>query len=305
MAQYDEFFFINREDMPCLYDLSWDEKVPAIIIKIHRDFIENCSVPPRSPMICHFMGKFGFSAFDCFRANLFREQLFGFDGAFQKIGRENDFIIFEAKIPQVEKQLNEVCHECNGSKQNKDFEEEKCLYCKGTGLESIMDWKPIYAISASFTIFFELAFLKCFKNNKTLCSFPQLITVETVTEEKQHGGSLSGTYSIPLVRFLSSFQPNSEIAEMTEAMIKVWKKMFNGVDEYGKHSFWAKVAYENGWLNVSCPGDACGLHPDSFGPNPGKGYKFSCHNVDTPMQQITLLAGLAALCDKARKEIIC
>jgi hypothetical protein len=305
MAQHDEFFFIDGEDMPCLYELSWDEHIPAIVIKMHRDFVESCFVSAEAPpIICHFMGNFGFFAFDCFRPNLFGEQLFGFDGAFQKVKEEKDFMIFEARIPQVEKQLNEACHECNGTKQDRNLEGKKCLYCKGTGREMVMDWKPAYAISATFTIFSSLAsFMHC-KKHKTSCAFPQLLTVETITEKEQHGGSLYGVYSIPLARFLSSFEPNTEIIEITRAMIKAWDKMFGKTDKYERLSFWAKVANKNGWLNVSCPGDACGLHPEgSWEPRLGEGYKFSCHNVDSPMQQISLLAGLAALCDKARKEI--
>ncbi len=304
MAQQDEFFFIERENMPCQYELSWDEKTPAIVIRMHRDFIEGCSVSSEAPLISHFLAEFGFSVFDCFKANLFGEQIFGFDGAFQKVGEKKDFIIFEARIPQVEKQLNEACHECDGSKQDKSLEGEKCLYCKGTGREMVMDWRSVYAISATFTVFFALASLRHCKKDKTSCAFPQLITVETITEKKQHGGSLDGVYSIPLAGFLSSLGPNTEIAEMTEAMVGAWGKMFGEIDKYQRYSFWAKVAYKNGWLNVSCPGDACGLHPaDSMGPTLGEGYKFSCHNVDSPMQQISLLAGLAALCDKARKGI--
>ena len=304
MAYCEEYFFIDSENMPCLYELSWDRKTPAIIIKMHRFFVESCSVSPRAPNVSYFLREFGFSAFDCFKANLFGEQLFGFDGAFQKIGEEKDFIIFEARIPQVKKQLNEACHECNGSKQDRNLEREKCLYCNGTGRENIMDWKPVNAISATFTVFLSLASLRCYKKDRTSCALPQLLTVETITEKKMHGGSLGGVYSIPLVGFLSSFDEDTEIVEMTKAMIKAWDKMFGKTDKYQRHSFWAKVAYKNGWLNVSCSGDACGLHPvDNWGSTPGEGYKFSCHNVDSPMQQIALLAGLAALCDKARKEI--
>ena len=96
------------------------------------------------------------------------------------------------------------------------------------------------------------------------------------------------------------------MVEMIEAMIKTWQKMFptKKVDKYDRYSFRASVDYENGWLNVSCPGDACGLNPaNSCGGEDGRGYEFSCHNVDSPMQQLTLIAGLAALCDKAKKEI--
>ena len=103
------------------------------------------------------------------------------------------------------------------------------------------------------------------------------------------------------MKFLSSFAPDTEIIEVRKAMIAVWKKMFGKLEAYDKYSFIAKVAYKDGWFNMSCPGDACGLHPaDNMGTVSGRGYKFSCHNVDNPMQQIALLAGLAVLCDKAK-----
>ena len=174
MAQYTEFFFVERENMPCQYELWWDKKTPAIVVKMHRDFVAGLSVSSEAPLISHFMGECGFSAFDCFRANLFGEQLFGFDGAFQKIGEEKDFIIFEARIPQVEKRLNEACHECNGSRKDKNLEGEKCLYCKGTGRELVLDWKPAYAVSATFTVFFFLASLRHCKKDKTPCLSPPI-----------------------------------------------------------------------------------------------------------------------------------
>jgi hypothetical protein len=222
MARHEEFFFVERENMPCQYKLSWDAKTPAIVVRMHRDFVAGLSVSSEAPIISCFMGEFGFSAFDCFRANLSGEQLFGFDGAFQKVKEEKDFIVFEVRIPQVEKQLNEVCHECNGTKQDRNLEGEKCLFCKGTGRESAMDWKSAYAISATFTVFFSLASLRHCKKDKTSCAFPQLLTVETITEKRQHGGSLGGVYSIPLAGFLLSFEENTEITEMTEAMLS-WR----------------------------------------------------------------------------------
>ena len=48
---------------------------------------------------------------------------------------------------------------------------------------------------------------------------------------------------------------------------------------------------------------ACGLNPSHDHMDIGQGYEFSCHNTDTPAQQLTLLAGLAALHDLVRKDM--
>ena len=129
------------------------------------------------------------------------------------------------------------------------------------------------------------------------------MTVHTVTIREMQGGSLGGEYSKRLCYWMCLLwdQGKQNIVEMKDAMVVAYNKML-GKDSYNEHSTWAEIAYNNGWLNTSCPGDACGLHPADFSIERGEGYRFTCHNVDNPMQQITLLAGLAALHDKARKE---
>ena len=53
-----------------------------------------------------------------------------------------------------------------------------------------------------------------------------------------------------------------------------------------------------------CPGNACGIHPTEVDLRYDLGgYEFSCHNVDSPAQQMALIVGLAALHDMARKEM--
>ncbi|MCX6721743.1 MAG: hypothetical protein NTY04_00925, partial [Candidatus Staskawiczbacteria bacterium] len=269
--------------------------------KVHKDFVRNSAVMPEtSHMVKHFMEDFSFSSFN----GDLKAGDFGFDGAFKRGFPQGDFHIFRVFIPLVEKQSDKKCSRCNGNGEDECREGEKCLMCHGTGKEHNLDWKTAYAISASFTAFFLAASLRTEKKDKTSCSLPQLITVETLTIQDQHGGSLGGVYSIPLVKFLSSFEPHTEIGEMTSVMWAAWKIMFPRADKYERHSFRANVDYENGWLNVSCYGDACGLNPsDGSGCRKGEGYKFSCHNTDSPMQQLALIAGLAALCDRARREI--
>lgn len=78
------------------------------------------------------------------------------------------------------------------------------------------------------------------------------------------------------------------------------------------HATWKAVAPRNlkrcadqcyarvrdGRFELGCFGDACDLsvYPDS---DP----MFSCHNLDTPFQQATLLAGLASICGVAKRKV--
>lgn len=289
---------ITREDVPCWYELSWRSKKPAIILKIHKDFIS--SIKPISED--NFMVK---SLKEEFRFNRFIgsfEENFGFDNAFILVGEKENFVEFVVKIPKIKKWTNENCSNCKGSGKEMFVDSRRdCFHCEGTGKERIIDWHPAYAISASFSIFTTLA---RFPKVETSASFIQLIIVNTIIGMDLHGGSLGGEYSVPLVKWLSSLFGNS-ITEMVDAMKIAYNRMF-GLREFHKFNFRASVDYKDGWLNVDCPGDACGLNPvhnAGYNMERGLGYEFDCHNVDTSIQQITLLSGLAALNDKARKEL--
>lgn len=56
---------------------------------------------------------------------------------------------------------------------------------------------------------------------------------------------------------------------------------------------------------LGCFGNACDIdiYPDHTCGEMDEPYvRFSCHNLDTAAQQMTLLAGLAKLCELARAE---
>lgn len=318
------YFLLAYENAPCWYELSWEAESPAILLRVHKDFLSDVQFD-KLHLKDQYIEQFGFTHFD---SNI-QTGNFGFEGVFERTGEDDGFVVFRIAVPVVRKQHEQVCPCCQGQKDDMfgkcpecagkgitpvpcsncggsgkgEFDDE-CHECGGRGVETSLEWKHAYAISASFTVFFMAASLWLDKSKKSSCKLPQLILVDTVTLQDMHGGSLGGTYSVPLVRWLSAFRPDTEMVEMAEAMKTAWRRMFGELRDYEEYSFWAKVAYKNGWLNVSCPGDACGLHPsDGNISESGVGYEFSCHNVDTPMQQITLLSSLAALCTRARKEI--
>jgi len=292
---------LTRERISCWYELSFRKRKPAILLRIHKDFIV-CTEPisETAPIVMGLMSHFGFKKFSgSLNGNI------GFDDSFIFEGVMENFVEFAVNIPKVKKYSGKKCEDCNGSGKDRLRDYDECLRCDGTGKDWFYDWKTAYAISASFTTI--LNWMR-FPEKETSSSLPQLMTVFTITQDDMHGGSLGGEYSLELCNWMRSLYPwdkgGCEVVEMTEAMKIAHKKMFGAFRFGQEHYLWAKIEGNNGWLNASCPGDACGLHPgDSFGPQEGRGYEFACHNVDNPMQQITLLAGLAALHDKARREI--
>jgi hypothetical protein len=292
-----EIKLLTKENIPCWYELSWRKTKPAIILRVHKDFIKGSKIiPDDNWMVVDFKKQFSFSNFiGNFDGN------FGFDNVFIRRGEKKEFVEFVVEIPRIRQKTDKSCPHCNGSGRD-DFFKRKCDRCKGTGTEHIDDWKPAYAVSASFTVFFTFSF---HPGEETSSSLIQLMIVRTVTHGDMHGGSIGGEFSVPLCNWMDSLREKGEsnIVEMVEAMQITHRQIWGILEPYRKYYFRASVDYEGGWLNTSCPGNACGLNPVHMGPRKGQGYEFSCHNVDSPAQQLELIASLAALHDKARKEI--
>lgn len=287
---------LTYENISCWYELSWNESEKAIILSIHKDFIEtNKADLENAPIVKEMTGRLSLQPF----AGDFTKNI-GFGGIFERTGEEDGFIQFRARIPQVKKDTGNKCKGCKGTGE-RDWGgyTNKCLFCNGTGKQWTMDWKEVKAISASLTVL--TIYLRCYEI-ETSTPYPQLMTFQTITEEGMHGGSLSGEISIPLYNFLKAFGEHAELSEVIRAM-KIAHDTMVGNRELYQYSFDAYV--KKGHFIINCPGDACGLNPSDWYTHEGQGYEFSCHNVDSPIQQLTLLVGLATLNDMARRELKC
>lgn len=270
-------------------------------MRIHKDFIESKSNINlgKSPIVEYLSKEFNLLAF----GEDFTKDI-GFGGIFKYSGEKDGFAEFTAEIPRVKKKTDKKCHNCEGTgKRIWSDQDEKCLFCEGSGIEWVYDWKEATAISASFTVLTK--WLGSYCEIETSAPYPQLLTIQTITQQGQHGGSLSGDISIPLRNWLDAFAANCRkqrsFPEMTSAMMTAYNRMIR-LRDYDRYSFNAYIA-KKGMFIANCPGNACGLNPSDWYENKGHGFEFSCHNVDSPMQQITLLAALAVLHDIARKEI--
>ena len=287
-------YLIERQNVLCWYELSWLEKALTLVIRVHLSAMPELAIAtPKSPIVPGFMEEFGFKKF----VNDPKTG-FGFDGAIIGKGKIGEFFEFHIPVPKVRVETDKPCHTCNGKGKHPYHHHDKCPSCDGGKKEHEHLWEKPYAISASLTVLFMLLQADA----KSDYHLPQLMTVTTITQHGQHGGSLGGRYSKALCGWLASFKTPVSCAEMEKAMALTYDHML-GLRFGNHHSIHAHLPYGNGWLNVSCPGDACGLNPSHGSVREGEGYQFSCHNTDTAAQQLTLLAGLAALHDLARKEI--
>lgn len=182
-------------------------------------------------------------------------------GILKYTGSKDGFSGFIVKIPKVKKKTGEKCYDCGGTgRRNWGGLDEKCLFCEGSGQKRTMDWEEAVAISASFTV---LTVWIRYCEIETSAPYPQLLTIQTITQQGPHGGSLSGDISIPLRNWLEFLVVNSQgerkCPEMVQAMMTAYKRML-GLRDFQRYDFNAYIT-SGGRFIANCPGDACGLHP--------------------------------------------
>jgi len=289
---------VSTDTIPCWYELSWNED-QGIILRIHQDFVnQNGPIVEDAPIVRHFAERFKFKKFE----GGF-EKDFGFNDSLKFLGRAGEFVEFLVSIPRVMKPEGK-CPMCGGFGKDKlAWQRVRCLYCDGEGVSMRYDYTEAYAISTSLSALFR--YME-FPNFITRCSMPQLITVKTVTLTGDFCGcEVAGEYSREVTQWMQK-HGQGDIPEMIAAMQSAWSIMDGGMKSFYEHSFRAYLSNDKGWLCTSCPGNACGLHPDHCAEHSmsrGEGFGFSSHNVDNPQQQIVLLASLAALHDLVRVDV--
>ncbi len=290
---------IVRTNIPAWYYLSWQDESAVLRLGVHVDFIAQCKViPVTAPIVEGLMKEFSFKTF-CGDFSLD----WGFDESFKRVGEKDSFVEFEISLPVYKNKTDKDCEKCDGTGES-GIEGIRCSGCNGTGKKIIYDAKKHHALPASFTLFSTFT---RFVETKTSALFPQLLTVQTITQKGLHGGSLSAELSIPVVKWLAyKFEgENSVLPEVVQAMKSAYSKMNGVLSDFEECcSFYAYVHTEYGWLNLICIGNACDMNPGSrYMEDSNCGYELSCHNTDSPIQQLTFLAGLAKLYDLVRKDM--
>jgi hypothetical protein len=119
-----------------------------------------------------------------------------------------------------------------------------------------------------------------------------------------------GGFTAPMLRAWTEkeYEKRIKLPEVEEAMWQTW----NALSEYpikkralSPSPFEGLTAYlkEKGSFFFDCPGNATSVFTDEWwdvGEN--RGHTLASHNLDSPLQQVTLLAGLAALHDLVDKD---
>lgn len=287
---------ITREEIPCWYELSWSPlPAPAICVRIHKDFFEIQPLISDAPIPSKLKEMLGT---EDFRSD-FRKD-WGINGCCKLVGDKDSFYEYALSLPQVHVKTGKLCPNCIGRVCDDDLD-RPCLYCNGRKEEWTYDHEKAFELCESLSVL--TSYLGILLENDTTCTHEQLMTVRTHTTRTSRGSPMSGVFSRTTAHWMLR-RGNGPIPEMAVAMKVAWWHMMVPQREFNdERDIAASLNHNNGSLNVNCPGVACGLNPHHQGIPIGYGYQFSDHNVDTPEQQLTLLAGLSALHDLIRKEL--
>lgn len=278
------------QTLPCWSKMLWTPSPASVSFLIHQDILPILdSLTKDHHRISHYLEYGPF---------IHESDHWGIDGSLEKIVDTNsDFIEFRIPIPRVKSLASESCSSCNGTGEDLEFQ-FACISCQGTGHPIDYDWKSIHAISASIAILTDS--INHFPPEENTSS-TQIQLMSPVGFKMRDAHPLFGQMSRELVNWFRS-NKDTILSEPTNAVRIAWRTMMNEPDDFNSYTL-EVIIRDEGRFHISCPGDACEIFPDPMIIDETRGYEFTCHNLDSPIQQLTLLAGLASLEMQARKEL--
>lgn len=220
---------------------------------------------------------------------------YGFGDSLEVIETRPEETVWQINLPQILVRTDRRCPRCRGKKKENGH---SCFSCHGTGKELEHHFERGYMVTATLSALF--LFLNVF-GEETKCSNSgkkQFLTINTVCDRGQQGSSLGGMFSPDFIRRLKTFGADHHFKEVDLAMCKVHNHMWQSNSKLYEPRCYT---FQNliGNLIVQVPGDACEIHPSPHVEEieDGMGADWTCHNVDTPLQQLTLITGLASIFD--------
>lgn len=280
---------------PRKYTLLLKPKTQSIVIRIHNDCVRKAIPIKCNSYILEKSRELDADGlFDNFEGNLSADS-FGFNKLIRKANESGNYIDYSVDLPRIHINTTFACVYCGGSGKTEESYSNKCLRCEGSGKKHVWNWREAYITTFSLNLLFTTLDL-C---DQTSAKERQHVTLEVLSErdQHQHGSSLGGMFGIEFMDFIRGRDfgtNNNELQTTIKSMRSAYSQMMKGI--YSKiQRFGANI--RDGYLILDCPGDACGIHTSEHGTQIGTGARFSCHNVDTPAQALTLITGIANLVD--------
>ena len=282
--------FIMQEDIPRWYSMYWNN---GLFFDIHRQFLERAEYVDFGHAFQSRVKGDRQELFDSIEPVVGRET-FGINQALVLEKQNANWLTYKVNIPLIRLFSGIVCERCSGTRFDNGRE---CIYCSGTGRQEIVNYDLLNDLALSLN-----ALLAClnFPPEKDVDSDQkQLFTITSCYGVGSHSHSVGG-YASPVFRTLLLKASQSKqvamklTASVEDAMKQAYKLMHGCIEKYNRQCF--RCLLDDGHVNLSCPGNACEIHTvRDWVTVDGYGVEITCHNLDSAVQQVTLLSGLARL----------
>ncbi len=290
---------LQYHSTPRKYTLLWDKKTLSIVIRIHKDCVRTALPIAGNRYILEMSRALDADGlFDHFEGSLSADS-FGFNHLIRKAHEAGNYIDYSMYLPRIHINTTFACVYCGGSGKTEESYSDKCLRCEGSGKKEIWNWREAYITTFSLNLLFTTLDL-C---DHTSAKERQHVTLQVLSQRGQHGSSLGGTFGIEFMDFIrgQNFAPDTgelrnTINSMRSAYSRMMKSVYSNIQRFG-------ASVRDGYLILNCPGDACEIHISEHGTRTGTGAQFSCHNVDTPAQALTLITGIAYLVNYVDQQL--
>lgn len=284
---------VRYKDIPAWYELRITDDHKALIIRIEKTALVEARkfLTMKAPIVRYYEEKLNNTPLF---GELFippREKVWGFGEVLEQFPQErDDWISYHCDLPVI-LSAEQVKWQGNDS-----------------GFYGERNWERAEQVTVTLKVLFKTLwrFEKQAAEKENAEDFPQLLIIENMLVESGLHGSefsvkLSKRFCIWLERQIEDKEYRALEVEVEEAMkeahFQMWQKPLSK-REQREHRV---DCHPPKSIHLSCPGNACGLDPEHSRIE-DRGYRLHPHNVDSRIQQLTLLAGIAKLHDLVRQE---
>lgn len=238
--------------------------------------------------------------------------------------KSGEFWRFRAVIPEGMIYSDKVCPACHGSKIDQKrladyFITMECGSCAGSGLKATKQFGLAYELANNISLLLDIVWLLEYNCPEKIDNQrPMLMFLQTGIEGygKQFiGGYFTQALSDYLQAKITNQTAEQLTSEISQRMYLAFNLMVYGrhelryQDEYDFLTHLCGASNEKLLLVVQVHGvNGCSVYSDDglCVLTPAKHeedvFSLTCHNIDTPIQQISLIVGLAYLCGSARNK---
>ncbi len=264
-------------DQPAYFEVGVLEEGKGLILSAHRKFAESLkpvTADPHRPLFTGFEQNLQVRPMVSYVSE---QRGWGFGEVFTPLSEENDWVKWQ------------------------------CLFPEGRELFSTdSDWRARNELAASFRILTLMASTFQEKSDSNRNQLVQLDMTVT-TDEYFNKAPISATLTPAFVRWLATQRPRISAPEVEKPMRTAYDRMSGWpTDESARFQCTYRAPH---FVNLIIPGQDAGLDPKDYGANVDRngavlheGYTLLDHNVDTIVQQMSLLTGIAAMHDLARRD---